>query len=143
MIHMWDRYNPNVSQLLEKNFYTDTDKFNVQEEKWRIAFSLEDYLTSKLKADPRYIKFFVRATGKKDGVATQRAVPFHKCTEADLGEFLPVEPTSVALLDAVTTDPDRGLFCIDWEKADINLHGNENKKNYEILEIMVLPCNMR
>ena len=117
--------------------------FNIRDEKWRIAFSLEDYLTSKLKADERYIKFFVRATGKKDGVPTQRSLPFHRCTDADLGGFLPVEPTSVELLTAITTDPDRGLFCIEWDKSEVNLHGNENKKNYEILEIMVLPCNMR
>ena len=43
----------------------------------------------------------------------------------------------------MTTNPDRGFFCIEWDKADMNLHGNENKNDYEILEIMVLPCNHR
>ena len=96
-----------------------------------------------MKLDERYIKFFVRTKGKKDGVPTQSAIPYRRCTDTDLGEFLPVETTSVELLDAVTTDPDRGLFCIEWDKFEVNLHGNENKKNFEILEIMVLPCNMR
>ena len=143
MIHLFQRYNPNVSQLLMKNYYTEADKFNVQEEKWRIAFAFEDYLTSKNKIDPRYVKFFVRATGKLEGEEVVRAIPFGKCTESDLAEFLPVEPSSAPLLEKLTTDPERGLYCIDWEKADLNLHGNENKKNYQILEIMVLPCNMR
>ena len=98
MIHLWDRHNPNVSQLLEKDYYSSADLFNIQDEKWRIAFSIEDYLTSKLSIDERYIKFFVRATGRKDGVDTARTLPFHKCTDADLGEFLPVEKTSVELL---------------------------------------------
>ena len=60
-----------------------------------------------------------------------------------MDSFDPVESTSADLLTSVTTDPDRGLFCIDWDKADVNLHGNENKSNYEIIEIMVLPCNHR
>ena len=100
-------------------------------------------MTSKLRVDPRYVKFYVRATGKKNGVATQRAIHFHRCTNADLDSFDPVESTSADLLTSVTTDPDRGLFCIEWDKADVNLHGNENKSNYEILEILVLPCNHR
>ena len=142
-LHLTTRYNADVAELLEKNHFTDAELFNIHDENWRIAFTLEDYLTSKMKMDPRYVKFYVRTVGKKDGVPTQRAIPFHRCTNDDLAEFDPVEQTSNDLLKALTTDPDRGLFCIEWDKADINLHGNENKKNYEIIEIMVLPCNHR
>ena len=80
-----------------KEFFTENEQFNMQEEKFRVAFSLEDYSTAKLKADPRYIKFFVRTVGKKDGVPTQKAVPFHRCSEGDMSEFLAPEPGSVDL----------------------------------------------
>ena len=33
------------------------------------------------------------------------------------------------------------MFCIDWDKADINLYGNENNENYQRLEIALVPCN--
>ena len=79
------------------NAFTENDQFNMQQEKFRVAFSLEDYSTDKLKADPRYIKFFVRTVGKKDGVPTQKAVPFHRCSEGDMSEFLAPEPGSVDL----------------------------------------------
>ena len=62
-IHLFDRFNPNVSQILERNIYTDTEIFDLYQEKFRLAFTLEDYFTSEMKIDPNYIKFVVRATG--------------------------------------------------------------------------------
>ena len=142
-LHLVDRYNPDISQLLVTNAFTELDVFNTKEEKFRLAFTLEDYLTSKLKADPRYIKFFVRRHGKKNGVSYDESIPFAPCTEADMNEFLTPEPGSVDLGEALASDPDRGLYCVNWDGSNINLQGNENKNTFEILEVMVLPCNMK
>ena len=62
-IHLIHRLNPNVSQVIQRNFYSDSDIFDTKEEKWRIAFALEDYLTKEMKTDEKYIKMFVRLTG--------------------------------------------------------------------------------
>jgi len=42
--------------------------FDPQDEKFMVAFSLEDYWTSGFKDDPRYIKWFAHYTTTKDGV---------------------------------------------------------------------------
>ena len=95
------------------------------------------------KFDPRYLKPFVRAVGRKDGVSTARAIPHFECGDADYAEFLPVDLDSGPLLTKLRTDPKRGLICIDWKQANLLLQGNEKTNNYEILELMVLPCNHR
>ena len=62
-IHLINRVNPNVSQVIQRNFYSEKDIFDTKKEKWRIAFTLEEYLKNEMKTDERYIKMFVRVTG--------------------------------------------------------------------------------
>ena len=40
------------------------------------------------------------------------------------------------------SDPERGLFCIDWDDDDpIEIYGDEIDMNYSRLEILLTPCN--
>ena len=40
------------------------------------------------------------------------------------------------------SDPERGLYCIDWNDEDPTLiYGKEIYMNYSRLEIIFLPCN--
>ena len=66
---------------------------------------------------------------------------FHKCTEEDYAMFSPPEPGSVGPLNAIKSDPKRGMWCIDWSK--IALFGNERNLNAARVEFHVLPCNHR
>ena len=74
-------------------------------------------------------------------MAISRNIPYKKCNQEDYDEFHPVLPGYVSLLDSLKKEPKRGLYCIDWKEANINLQGNERNANHERLEILVLPCN--
>lgn len=40
------------------------------------------------------------------------------------------------------TDPERGLFCLDWDKLrDLEIYGSENEDEHQRLEFLMLPCN--
>ena len=47
------------------------------------------------------------------------------------------------MLKGIKEDPERGLFCIDWEDEDepIEIVGYEMDANYTRLDIMIVPCN--
>lgn len=40
-------------------------------------------------------------------------------------------------------DPNRALFCVDWEKQGdkINIWGVDHNTNYQYIEIVLVPCN--
>lgn len=35
------------------------------------------------------------------------------------------------------------LFCIDWDKAEIEMFGTQGSGNYGSFELSLFPCNMR
>ena len=39
-------------------------------------------------------------------------------------------------------DPERGLFCLDWDKLrDLEVYGSESEDEHQRLEFLMLPCN--
>ena len=39
-------------------------------------------------------------------------------------------------------DPERGLYCIDWDDDEpLELIGEYNDDNYKQIEILFVPCN--
>ena len=48
---------------------------------FKVAFTVENYLTREIKNDPRYVKYLVRIFGVEDGQEFEKMIPFHKCTE--------------------------------------------------------------
>ena len=63
---------------------------NLNEIGFRFAFTIENYLTSKRKDDPRYIKWFARLLYRKDSKWGNKMIPFHRCTAEDFAEFNPI-----------------------------------------------------
>lgn len=120
-----DRQNPSVSQVLQQSYYSDSDEFNMQENRLKIAFTLENYIEQKKRLDPRYVKPFVRIVSSFDGEDIYKELHWHECTQADFDGFYPVAKKSEFLLSLFKTDPDRSLLCIDWDKHSVSLRGSE------------------
>ena len=47
----------------------------------------------------------------------------------------------LSFIRSVREDPDRGMFCIDWEKEQIEIGGYDQEENYSRLEVVLVPCN--
>ena len=116
---------------------------DLKEEGFRIAFSIEDYYAPrKLKNDPKFTKWLIRAYGMKDGEFYEEKLEYHICTDEDYAEFYPIQPRSVGLLDEIKRNPDRGFFCLNWNgEAPYKLWGGENNDDYQRFEVNFLPCN--
>ena len=78
--------------------------------------------------------------GKKNGVAFEDVLPYHNCTDADWAEFPPPSKASKDAFESITSDPKRGMFCIDWSKERL-IYGNENNQNFQRIDILMNPCN--
>ena len=68
---MMSKHNPFISLMTEENIFDYTTRIDLNEINFRMAFSIEGYLDSEVKDDPRYVKYIVRVYGKKDGVDYQ------------------------------------------------------------------------
>jgi len=118
--------------------------FNFRDNGLKFAFGAEGFIDRTLKDDPRYVKTFARLYGHREGKLFEQLIPMHYCTEQDLEDF--DEPTSESqgVFRSFKQDPDRKLFCLDWEKyGDIlEIWGTENDEvNYQRFEYVVVPCN--
>ena len=110
--HMISKYNPNI-----QDYQVDIGKdqqANLNEYKFRIAFTVEDfYAPHRFKDDDRYVKWVFRRLGLKDGVYFERFIPHHRCTESDYAEFFPIEENMEKKLNTIKSDPNRDFFCLD------------------------------
>ena len=66
-VQLSQKHNPNVSQYTEKNFFDSSERVNLNEINFRLAFSVEGYHTRQMKDDEQFVKYLVRIYGKKDG----------------------------------------------------------------------------
>ena len=140
LIQLFDRDNPNVSEFLEPNVFNFNDKLDLNKIGFRLAFSVEGFLDQQVKDDPKYVKYIVRLFGFKDGKRVEYPVPFHKCTESDWALFPPASSDSIDIWSSVKDDPDRNMYCIDWD-GDRSIFGNERNVNFRALDIEFVPCN--
>ena len=67
------------------------DIVNLNTINFRVAFTVEGYLDSKRKDDPRFVKYLIRLYGKKEGKTYERLVPYHECTPEDFALFDPID----------------------------------------------------
>ena len=65
--HLWEKYNPDISYVKEDYAFTYKDKFNLKSGNFKIAFTVENYLTNEMKNDPSYVKMLVAYGVFKDG----------------------------------------------------------------------------
>ena len=54
------RNNPEVNIYVEKDVFSNENRFEAKEHNFMMAFALSDYVTKELKNDNRYIKWFAR-----------------------------------------------------------------------------------
>ena len=80
---MLDRTYPFLQEIKVSEHYDKTDKLDLNEINYRIAFSFEGENDSKLKDDPRYVKILARAVRRVDNVLSETVLDFHKCTSKD------------------------------------------------------------
>ena len=77
------------------------------------------------------MKWLFRLYTRKDGVASQRELGSHICTDEDFSKFYPIEGYQESILEDIKRDPERGFFCIDEdEDLELELYGRENYENY-------------
>ena len=63
------------------------------------------------------------------------------CREKDYLKFYPTDLKSRSKLERIKSDPNKKLYCIDWEEVDIELFGLESTGDFAYLDIAVVPCN--
>ena len=81
--HLISKNNPNISTFYQENEMYGRS-LNLNERKFRFAFTVEDYLApKKQKNDPRYVKYLFRIYGRRNGKDFQQVLPYLKCTEED------------------------------------------------------------
>ena len=80
--HLISRYNPNIN-----DYYVDIEEgrnANLNDLNFRIAFNVEDFQAPhQLKDDEKYVRWVFRLYGKKDNVAFEQNLPYHKCSTED------------------------------------------------------------
>ena len=87
LTHLLDKKNPLIAERKQNNFYDSSTKVNFNEIGFKMAFSVEGYLDSKIKDDPRYVKLLARIFYKTDGREHEKVLALHKCTNEDWSEF--------------------------------------------------------
>ena len=86
----------------------------------------------------------VRFWGNREGDSYEKILPFRKCLPEDWASFPPPAEESEGLFKQYMTDPDRDLFCLDWNgmKNEMEIWGIEDdQNNYQRLEFLLVPCN--
>ena len=97
--HLISRQNPTVNTYMDREVFSPEDLFNVVDEEFMVAFSLENYNTQDSRMDTNYIKFFVQFSNMTDGKRETTEVPLHDCTDEDYARFYPVESRSAEQLE--------------------------------------------
>jgi hypothetical protein len=140
-IQLAGRQNPKVNTFKVANNYPGREMIDLNEIKFRAAFSVENYWDRRMIDDPRYVKTLMRLIGTRGGERYEKILPHHKCTEADYAEFYPAHTNSEDQLKAMQSDENRGLYCVDEWDDDMFAGGEEEASEYQRLDFAVVPCN--
>jgi hypothetical protein len=140
-IHLAKRSNPLINESKNPSFFDISETLNLYDINFRLAFSFRNYNTKELIDDPKYVKWIVRKRGIRNGDKFEELLPYHKCTDADFDKFYPVSQNSKDELKVTRTDPKKGLFCLDEWTDDLFVGGDEAGKDYQIVEMIMAPCN--
>ena len=144
LVQLLSKTNPNISSYVEQNYFDSSEVIDMKDKKIRFAFGMEGFLDKELKNDPRYVKNLVRMWGKKEGVAYEKLIPFHRCTEKDFEEFAPPAPSAEGMLNRIKQPGSKsGLYCVSWDEIDedVSIWSVEDDDNYQRFDFALLPCN--
>ena len=142
-MHLVTKHNPQISEVMEFNFYDMYRRLDVTEQaRFSIAFAVEGYIDGQLKNDPKYVKYMTRIFTKKDGVESETVIPFDFCTPEQLARFPEPAKDVQEKLDGIKDDPNRGLYCLDDEAMKgVEIYGDETNSEHSRIEVLLLPCN--
>ena len=140
-IELRERAHPIIVQNTRKGEIGADVTVKVNEIGFRMAFSLENYLTRDTVDDPRYIKWLVRMYGRNNGEWYEEILPYHKCTPEDYSEFSPLDNLSHKIFDAVNKNEKRDFYCLDEWPENMMLGGEQEADTYRRLEVIFTPCN--
>ena len=141
-LHLYDKHNPQISEVTEKGVLDSSEIMNLNQEGFRFAFTIEGYLDKERKDDPAYVKSLVRLRGLKDGEKINKLLPYHECKESDWEEFAPTTKSASSLFTSIKNDPKRGFYCLDWDDENpLEIYGTENDLNFQRIEVLLVPCN--
>lgn len=138
------RANPLVSSFLKKGVFDPSNILNLREKGQRFAFGVEGFLDKELKEDPRYVKGFARLYGYKNGARYEKFLKYHKCTNEDFDSFPPPAPEAEGLLETYKSNPNRNLYCFDWDELGdlLGIWGvTFDEVSYQRFEYVLVPCN--
>ena len=88
--YLYNKDNPTITAFLKEAAYDENDSVDLYDLNFKVAFAVEGFRTKDLKVDPKYVKWFFRIFGKENDVEYEKILPYHKCTEEDYAEFLPI-----------------------------------------------------
>ena len=94
LIHLVERRNPQITQHTTLAALDVEKTVNMKEIGFRMAFTMENYLTKETIDDPRYVKWIVRMYGRNNGEWYEDILPYHKCTDEDYSQFSPLDDLS-------------------------------------------------
>ena len=87
LTHLKNKHNPRIGEITEHNFYDYTTQIDLDEIGFKMAFTVEGYLDSQIKDDPKYVKLMARMFYKTDGKQSEKILNLHKCTDNDWSQF--------------------------------------------------------
>lgn len=126
---MLSKHNPFISEITERNFFDYETSLDLNEIKFKMAFSIEGYLDNEIRDDHRYVKYIVRTFGKRKDVKYQEMIPFHKCTEEDWHKFFKPANGVEDQISLIRNNPKRGMYCLD-DYENYLIYGNEKNSEY-------------
>ena len=121
---------------------TSDDKLNLKDAGMRFAWSIEHYTNKKLLNDPRYVKILMRMSGRRNGELQETILDYHLCTDEDFESFAPPTLDASRVLNSIQNDPERGLYCFDWDKLGdtIEIWGISQYEDFLYIDFELLPC---
>ena len=91
-IQLIDKQNPSIAKYEQEVDFKQGDLFDFKSTNAKFAVSFQGFRDKNHKDDPRFVKWFVRLYGKKDGEYFEQHLPFHICTNEDYDGFYPINP---------------------------------------------------
>ena len=117
--------NPLITQAILQNEYDSSTLVDLNDKNFRLAFAAQGQFDGKSRDDEKYVKWYARLSGQKDGIEINKPLPFHRCTEEDLDDFNPVIGYQASILEQVKSDPEKSMFCLEWDEDDhLIINGN-------------------
>ena len=117
------------------------EKFQINESDFKFAFTIQNHSDHKRRDDPRYVKMYARLRRKVNGEQQDKTIGHHICTDEELDQFYEPTISSKAEYDDMREDPDRVLYCLDWDNEEMYLVGDRTAALEQHIEILFTACN--